>query len=191
MANKNLFHAGKMISQDVRTYLASAYINSKTGEPIEAPDGGLVELVALHADDTYSKTGVEYDVYDAQPVNSADPEKYGDLAFIDYAGVSEGEIAGNEYKVGIKLYGLKVPAGQITRVRRPAIHDKFWLGAANFAVQPAIGDEFGIHADEFDLAKITNSEEHQGFKVKVLLIRELTTGMRDQGTMALCEVEAL
>lgn len=187
MAIQNLFHAGKMASQDVRTFLAGAIVLDENDEPIEAPDGGLVELGNLHADDTYSATGLEYDVYDAK-APAAEPK---DLALIDYAGVSQGEIGENEYKIGLKLYGLKVPAGQVTRVRRPALHDKFWLGEANFKTQPAIGDGYGISAGEFAHAKVADESQHDGYMIRVQIARELTTGMRSQGHMYLVEVVAL
>jgi hypothetical protein len=184
MANQHLFFAGKMGSQQLDVLLANAYIVDGEGEGIEAPDGGLVELKELHADDTYSATGLQYDVYDATKP-TAEPE---DLALIDYAGVSEGEIAGNEYKIGIKLYNLNVPANTITRVRRPMLHDKFWLGADNFDFEPAIGDLAGVKADDF---KHTQLQEAAGYTVKVRIARELTTGTRSQGKMFLVEVVSL
>lgn len=184
MANQHLFFAGKMGSQQIDVLLANAYIVDGEGEAIEAPDGGLVELKELHADTTYSATGLEYDVYDATKP-TAEPK---DLALIDYAGVSEGKIAGNDYKIGIKLYNLNVPAGVITRVRRPMLHDKFWLGADNYDFDPAIGDLAGVKADDF---KHTQLQEAEGYTVKVLIARELTTGTRSQGKMFLNEVVSL
>lgn len=184
MANQHLFFAGKMGSQQLDVLLANAYIVDGEGEAIEAPDGGLVELKELHADDTYSATGLQYDVYDA----TMPGEENKDLALIDYAGISEGEIAGNEYKIGIKLYNLNVPAKTLTRVRRPMLHDKFWLGADNFDFDPAIGDLAGVKADQF---KHTKLEEAEGYTVKVLIERELTTGTRSQGKMFLVEVISL
>ena len=189
MANKHLFFAGKMGSQQIDVLLANAYVVDAEGEAIEAPDGGLVELKKLHADETYSANGLQYDVYDAEKP-SEEPK---DLALIDYAGISEGEIAGNEYKIGIKLYNLNVPAGTITRVRRPMLHDKFWLGADNYDFEPAVGDLAGVKADDFKHAKLELEEgaKPEGYAVKVLIERELTTGTRSQGKMFLNEVVSL
>lgn len=189
MANQNLFFAGKMGSQQLDVLLANAIVLDGSNDPVEAINGGLVDLGDLRADDTYSATGKQYDVYDAK----APTASYKDLAIIDYAGVSEGEIAGNEYKIGIKLYGLKVPAGQVTRVRRFMLHDKFWLGSANYAVEPAIGDHYGINAGYFTHAKVAAADvaSHTGYLVKVQIARELTTGMRDQGKQYLNEVVKL
>lgn len=182
----SLIHAGKMASQDVRTFLANAVILDEDSNPIEAPNGALVDLIALRADTTYSATGREYDVYDAK----APAAEYKDLALVDYAGVQEGEIGGNVIRWGDKLYALRVPAEVATRVRRPAMHDKYWLGEANFDATPAIGDAYGIKAGEFVHGKIEAADEaaHQGYMVRVQIERELTTGMRNQGHIYMVEV---
>lgn len=187
MANQHLFFAGKMGSQQLDVLLAGAVILDGQDKEIEVENGSLVELGDLRADDTYSATGLQYDVYDAH-APSAEPK---DLAIVDYAGVPEGEINGNEWKIGIKLYANPVPAGTITRVRRLMLHDKFWLGSANYGVEPAIGDYFGLAAGSFNHAKIADMDQHQGYAVKVQIARELTTGMRNQGKMYLNEVVAL
>lgn len=189
MANQSLFHAGKMISEDVRTYLVNAVVLDGSDEPIEVADGSLVDLGALRADTTYSSTGKEYDVYDAK----APTATYKDLGLVDYAGIQEGKIGGNQLRWGDKLYGLRVPAGVATRVRRPGMHDKYWLGEENFAATPAIGDAFGINAGYFNHAKIAAADEasHTGYMVRVQVERGLTTGMRDQGHIYLVEVVKL
>lgn len=189
MANQSLFHAGKMISEDVRTYLANAVVLDGSDEPIEVADGSIVDLGALRADLTYSSTGQEYDVYSAK----APAASYKDLALVDYAGIQEGAIGGLQLRWGDKLYGLRVPAGVATRVRRPGLHDKYWLGEENFAVAPAIGDAFGINVGHFDHAKIAAADEaaHQGYMIRVQIERGLTTGMRDQGHMYMVEVVQL
>ena len=189
MANQSLFHAGKMVSQDVRTYLANAVVVDGSSDPIEAPDGALIDLGALRADTTYSATGKEYDVYNAK----APTASYKDLAIVDYAGIQEGNIGGNQIRWGDKLYGLRVPAGVLTRARRFGLHDKFWLGEENFAATPAIGDAFGINAGYFTHAKIAAADEasHTGYMIRVQIQRELTTGMRSQGHVYLVEVVQL
>jgi hypothetical protein len=189
MANKNLFYAGKMASQQLDVYLAGAVVLDANDEPIEAPDGGLVELGDLVADDTYSATGLQYDVYEAKAATT----DYKDLALIDYAGVQEGEIGGNEYKIGDKLYGLKVPAGVVTRVRRPHLHDKFWLGDDNYDTVPTLGDHYGVDTGKFTHAKIAAEDvaTHTGYMVKIVCVRELTVGHRSNGGQYLNEVKAL
>ena len=189
MANKNLFYAGKMASQQLDVYLAGAVVLDGNDNPIAAPDGGLVELGDLVADDTYSATGKQYDVYEAKAATTAGK----DIALIDYAGIQEGDIDGNEYKIGDKLYGLMVPAGVVTRVRRPHLHDKFWLGDDNYDTTPALGDYYGVDTGKFTHAKIAAEDvaQHTGYMVKIVAVRELTVGHRSNGGQYLNEVKAL
>jgi len=187
MANQHLFYAGKMGSQQVDVLLAGAVVLDGNDDPIEVENGSLVDLGNLRADDTYDANGKQLDVYDAK-APTATPT---DLAIVDYAGIPEGEINGNQWKLGVKLYSNPVPAGTITRVRRFMLHDKFWLGAANYETAPAMGDHYGIKANAFVHAKIADMSQHTGYAVKIQLVRELTTGMRSQGKQYLNEVVAL
>ena len=189
MANQHIFFAGKMGSQQLDVLLANARV-MEDDEPIAAPDGGLVVLGDLEQDMTYAATGdYQYDVYEAAKPAAATDE----VALIDYAGVSEGEIAGNEYKIGVKLFGLDVPAGTLTRVRRPMLHDKFWLGADNYDFEPAVGDLAGAQADSFKHAKIAlePAAEPEGYAIKIIGVRELVTGNKANGLMYLNEVVSL
>ncbi len=171
----NVFYSGKMISDQIDSYLANGIAEA------EKVDGALVVLGDLAKDTTYAADGVEYDTYKVE-----DPAADKALGIIDYAGISEGDINGNVYKLGAKLYGLTVPAGEIFRVRRLGLHDKFWLGADNFDAAPTVGDEVGALASGKHGANGVGT-----YKVKVLTSRELTTGMKANGLMYLCEVIAL
>lgn len=171
----NVFYSGKMISDQIDSYLT----NGISG--LEHIDGEAVVLGDLAEDTTYVDNGVEYDTYKVSA-----PEAGKEIAIIDYAGISEGDINGNVYKEGIKLYGLSVPAGEIFRVRRLALHDKFWLGADNFDAEPAINAEVGVLADgRHGNAGVST------YKAKVLASKELTAGTKNAGKMYLCEVIAL
>lgn len=176
----NVFKRGKMISGVVDSYLTNAISASVV------PDGALVVLGDLVADTTYDANGVEYDTYTATAPAAATDE----VAIVDYAGISEGAIAGNEYKMGIKLYGLQVPAGQIMRVRRFGLHDKFWLGEDNFASEPTVGKYAKATAAAFTHTP-SDTLPASGYAIKVLLKEDLTTGMRSNGDIYLCEVVQL
>lgn len=84
----NVFKEGKMLSNVADSYLANAKAE------FEMPDGALIVLGELAADDTYDANGVEYDTYVAGKPAAATDE----VAIIDYAGISAGDIAGNNYK---------------------------------------------------------------------------------------------
>lgn len=175
----NVFKTGKMMSDVVD----SALTNGK-GE-VAIMDGAIVALGNLAVDSAYSDQ-YEYDVYTmAAPAAATD-----EIALVDYAGIQEGTIGGNQYKVGIKLHNLSVPAGTISRVRRPYLHDKFWLGASNFDAKPTVGQYATAEAAKFT-HKSAASLPQSGYAVKILAEEDLTVGMRSEGKIYLVEVVQL
>lgn len=181
----NLFSKAIMASETVRPLLVSALFQANNAN---APvmDGAIIELGDLVADTTYTSSGdVDYNVY----VATAPKGTTSAIAIVDYAGISEGAIAGNVYKMGNKLFNLTVPAGTITRARIPQVHDKFWLGADNFTSTPTVGQFAGTTAGALTLTP--NAAAGDGFNVKVLLEKGLTTGQKGNGNIYLCEVVGL
>lgn len=174
-----MFHTGKMASDQLDADISNAVL------AVDAPEGALLTLGDLAADATYAADGKEYDVYSATaPVAITD-----DIVLLDLADVSHGEIAGNDYRMGIKLFDRTLTAGSIGRVRRPALHDKFWIGEGNFAATPTIG-HYGIPtAGAFTLTDA--AAQGDGFAVKILLSREFIAGMTANGNQYLCEVVGL
>jgi len=175
-----VFKEGKMASNVLDSSLTNAIAETAI------PDGALVVLGDLVADTTYTNNGVEYDTYKAAAPAAATDE----VAIVDYAGISEGAINGNTYKMGIKLYNLTVPAGQITRVRRLALHDKFWLGEGNFEAAPTVGKYATATAGKFTHTA-ANTLPESGYAIKVLVENDLTVGMKSEGKIYLVEVVQL
>lgn len=178
----HVMYSGKMISDQIDAYLTNGVAEE------DLYDGTLVALGDLVADTTYAETGdVQYDVYEAVKATAGAAE----VGIIDYAGVSEGEIADNKYKIGYKLYNLTVPAGTNFRVRRLNLHDKFWVGTDNFEGEtaPVVG-EFAKVGAAGGFAPAAEAPE-AGLAVKVLVEKDLTTGMRSQGKIYLVEVVQL
>ena len=181
----NVFKTGKMISNVVDSYLANAVSD------VAIPDGALVALGDLAADTTYSATGLEYDTYEAAAPEAATDE----VVICDYAGIENYSESGytptnNVIKYGIKLYGLTVPAGTVYRVRRLALHDKFWLGDANFASAPVVGEYATATAGDVTHTPAASLPQ-SGYAIKVLVKNDLTTGMKSNGYIYLCEVVQL
>ena len=180
----NVFKTGKMISNVVDSYLANAVSD------VAVPDGALVSLGDLAADTTYSATGKEYDTYVAAAPTSATAE----VVIADYAGIEEysesGYTKNNVIKQGIKLYGLQIPAGTIYRVRRLALHDKFWLGDGNFTSAPTVGQFAAVGQNKFTHTPAA-SKPGSGYAIKILVEEDLTTGMSSNGKIYLCEVVQL
>lgn len=179
----NVFKRGKMLSGVADSYLTNVIAQ------VEIPDGALVVCGDLAPNTVYDPaglTGVEYDTYQvAAPAAATD-----EVVIVDYAGISEGDISGNVYKLGNKLYNLKVPAGQIARARRLALHDKYWIGEDNFNGTAVVGEYATAEAGKFT-HKPAASLPGSGFAVKVLLEEDLTTGMRTNGSIYLVEVVQL
>lgn len=174
------FHSGKMYSDQLDAALAGAVFTE------DVKNGSFCVLGDLAPDTTYAAAGdFEYDVYEAAAPTAVTNE----VVVVDYAGISEGEIAGNNYKMGIKLYDLTVPAGTITRVRRLHLHDKFWLAKDNFTSAPTVGEYAVIDATKYTLAPA--SSVTSGFAVKVLVKKDLTAGMSKKDDNYLVEVVAL
>ena len=115
-----LFKEGKMASNVLDSALANALIQ-KNGQDISAKDGSLVVLGELVADKTYEDNGLEYDSYYAK-APEADTDE---VVIVDYAGVSSGNITGNNYKLGYKLYDLEVPAGSVIEITQYGKTTKF------------------------------------------------------------------
>lgn len=182
----NVFKTGKMISNVVDSYLANAV------SEVAIPDGAIVKLGDLAADTTYAANGKEYDTYVATAPAAANDE----VVICDYAGIEEysesGYTPNNTIKYGIKLYGLTVPAGTIYRVRRLALHDKFWLGEANFTAgkAPAAG-KFAAPAAGVTTLSVADTLSGTGMRIKILVEEDLTTGMKSDGKIYLCEVVQL
>ena len=166
--------SGKMASNVLDSMLA----NAKAAEAIK--DGSLVKLGDLIEDDVYGDA--DYDTYAA-----AKPADGEEVVIADYAGISEGAIAGNEYKLGVKLHDLMIPAGAIFRVRRLALHDKFWLGQDNFDTVPTVGKFAVAEAGKYE-HKVAAEKPATGYAVKIIAEKGMTVGMKADGKLFLCEV---
>ena len=180
----HVMYYGKMVSDQIDAYLT----NGVADAPLY--DGTLVTLGNLVADTTYAATGdVQYDLYEATAA-AAGTEVDG---IIDYAGISEGEINGNQYKMGDRLYNLQVPAGTNFRVRRLNLHDKFWLGESAFGNNaPTVEGHAAVGTVAGELAPLADGQEFpEGLIVKILAVKDLTTGMRAQGKVYFVEVVQL
>ena len=174
-----VFKHGKMMSDVVDSALANAIFEE------EVDDGALVVLGDL-ADDLAYTGLVEYDTYEgAKPAAATD-----EVVIVDYAGIQEGAIGGNQYKIGIKLHDLKVPAGTPTRVRRLYLHDKFWLGSDNFASTPTVG-KYAVAEGSKYTHKPAETLPEKGYAVKVLVEKDMTVGMHTEGKIYLVEVVQL
>lgn len=185
MATKT-FAKALMASEDIKAYVGSAlYQANGANAPIH--DGAFVVLGDLAPDTTYQATGdVDYNVYLAT-APAAVTDK---VVVLDYAGIQEGTIGGNDYKMGIQLYNLVCPAGKTCRFRRLAVGDKMWLSDGLFTAEPTIGEYAELTANNTILTPQASHTAGQ-FAVKILAQTEMTTGQIANGVKYLAEVVEL
>ncbi len=175
----NFFRAGKTASN----ILDSLLVNGKSDASVI--DGAIVVLGDLEQDSDYPGD-CEYDTYEMHaPLAPTD-----EIALVDYAGIGEGNAMGNAYRLGSKLIGLEVPAGVPTRVRRLALHDKFWLGEGNFLSSPAVSGYAMAEKGSY-LHKSTDSLPTNGYAIKIISAEDMAVGMSSFGKRYLCEVVSL
>ena len=171
-----LFKSGKMASN----VLDSMLTNAKAEKAIN--DGDLVVLGDVIKDEIYGNE--EYDMYKADYPAAPTTDE---ICVVDYAGISEGLISGNNYKLGVKLHNLVVPVGEPMRIRRLALHDKFWLGEDNFAAQPTVG-KYAIATASSGKHTPVEDATAAGYTVKIIAKQGFTAGMSADKNIYLCEV---
>lgn len=110
------------------------------------------------------------------------------LGVVDYVGVSEGMIAGNLYREGIKTAGLTCPAGRPTRVRVLEVGDTFFTASGNFdvSVVPEPGKYAAPTTGGLWLASAEAAES--GLCIKIEGTKPLTQGTTDVDTLYFCTV---
>lgn len=193
MANNETMRCALMASESVQSYLVSVKYKADD-EYAEIHDGALVTLGDLAPNDVYNvgdRNGAnpaiegykDDNVYIATaPVATTDK-----VVIVDLAEVSQGPIAGNVYKMGIKLYGLVGEAGMPVRARRLIEGDKFWLQTDCFTAEPTVGQFATATANDTHHTPSTDRPA-DGYCVKIQDARPFVTGNTVRGKLYLCEV---
>lgn len=182
MANMETFYKGLMASENVISYVGSTKFQ-KNGKDAEIHDGALVVLGELAPSTVYGENAKDDNVFlSAAPTATTD-----DVVIVDISSVSGGKIAGNYYKEGIKLVGLRGMEGEAVRYRVPMKHDKFYVSADCFVGTPVIGQYATPTAND---TKFTPAADKAaaGFCVKILDSRDFTVGNQAFNNMYLCMV---
>lgn len=188
MANTETFYKGLMASEDVKSYLGTTKFKASNAYA-QIHDGALVTLGGLDVNNAYGATALDYNVYTSTaPAADTDP-----VVIVDLAEVSQGVIAGNNYKIGIKAVGLKCLAGFPARYRVPQKHDRFWISGDCFNADPTVG-QFAIPtAGTTYFTPSSTDASAAKFCVKIQDSRDFTVGQTLAGTgrtgkLYLCEV---
>ena len=181
MANMETFYQGLMASESVQSYVGSLKFKAN-GDYAEIHDGALVVLGDLA--DSVSYDGTKDDnVYEAEAPKAVTDE----VVIVDLAEISQGVIAGNNYKMGIKLVGLRCMPGYAARYRHPMKNDRFWVSGDCFDKAPEVGKFADDKANDTHFAAL-NEKAAEGFCVKVIDSRDFTVGNGAYGSMYLCRV---
>ena len=185
MATKT-FAKALMAAEDVKAYVGSA-LYQVSGNNAKIHDGAFVVLGDLAEDTTYANSGdVQYNVYKAT-APAAVTDK---VVVLSYAGIQEGTIGGNDYKMGINLFDLECPAGRPCRFYRMQVGDRMWLSDGLFASAPTVGKFAELTANNTILTPQASHTADQ-FGVKILKEDEMTTGQIANGKKYLVEVVEL
>ena len=168
-----VFSKALMASEDVQSYVGTCKFGAGSAPFVEAEitDGAFVVLGDLVKDNVYSQTSLEWNTYSATApaADTATP------VVIDIAGVQEGVIGGNAYRIGNKLVDLVATAGTPVRFRRLMSGDKFWLGAGCFESTPTVGKYAKLTASKVTLTAANDAPSGK-FGVKILASKDLTVG---------------
>lgn len=169
MATK-VFSKALMTSEYDISKLASV-VFQEDGENAAIMDGSFVVLGDLIPNEAYGNNVPDYNTYYASaPTATTDP-----VVMVDIAGVSEGVIAGNTYKIGVKQVDLQGQPGYSVRARIPELHDKFWLGEGCFATVPTVNQFAVLTANDVILTPAEEAAD-SGFCVKIQAAKDLTLG---------------
>ena len=188
-----VFSKALMMSEDVQSYVGSTKFYASDA-PAEIHDGAFVVLGDLCDDGVYGAGSEDYNVYKST-APTADNQV---VVVVDIAGISEGVIAGNTYKIGNKLVDLKAMPGFPVRFRRLAMADKFWLGEGNFTEAPNGKAYATCVGGKTELAPTADMPYGGKFGVKIVATQDFVVGQSVAKNAAsayeqlyLCEVISL
>ena len=191
MAKNETMRPGLMASESVQSYLVSIKF-MKDEDYAEIHDGALVVIGDLIDSDAYNvgeRNGVnvegikDYNVYKAT-APAADTD---DVLIVDLAEIPGGEIGGNYINYGIKLFGLRKPAGGTARARVLKKYDKFWLSDDCFVGTPEVG-KYAIATANDTHHTVVDDAKTDGYCVKIEASTDFAPGRESIGTLYLCRV---
>ena len=186
-----VFAKGLMMSEDVQSYVVSAKFYDTEGDAAEINDGAF--LVLGDHDDNAVYGTKDYNVYKAT-APTADNQV---VVVVDLDGISQGVIAGNNYKIGQKTTDLICRPGFPFRVRRLAMYDQFWLGEGCFTEAPNGKAYATCVGGDTRLAPTSDMPYGGKFGIKIVATQDMNIGQTVNKSgdgyeqMYLCEVISL
>lgn len=171
----------KMVSEDVTAYdVTGKYKANSAYAAVE--DGALVVLGDLDASTVYTGNK-DMNVFEIK-APAADTDE---IAIVDIADVSKGDVRGEAWRVGIRTDGLTAEAGQPVRVRVLAKRDRFWISGDAFDGEAKVGEYATAKADSTKFAPATVAATGK-FCVKIEMVKDFVLGQTVAGKMYYCRV---
>lgn len=196
-----MFNKINMRSEDLHAMLKDGYFVDANGFAA-VEDGALVSICDPMTHELYDGTfGQPYSTdavtipavaqkdLNARTIKAYDASEpiYG---FVDYVGVNSSDVMGVQYRVGDKIAGIGVPAGEHTRVRMVELGDEFYLGDENFASAPTVGQFAAPTANDTKLTPAA-TKAAAGLCIKIDDTKPLIMGQVNNGVLYRCRVVQL
>lgn len=170
----------KMVSEDVTAYDITGKFMSNS-QLAEVEDGAFVVVGDLMKSTVYS--GKDYNVFEIKAPAAVTDE----VAVVDIADVSKGDVRGEAWRVSARTDGLVAEAGQPVRVKILKKYDRFFLSDAGFESAPTVGEYATIKANSTKLSPASTKTEGQ-FNVKIEGVKDFVLGQTVAGKMYYCRV---
>lgn len=170
----------KMVSEEVTAYDITGKFTSNS-QLAEVEDGAFVVVGDLMKSTVYS--GKDYNVFEIKAPAAATDE----IAVVDIADVSKGDVRGEAWRVGIRTDGLVAEAGQPVRVRILNKYDRFFISDAGFKSAPEVGKFATIEVGNTKLVPADTKTDGQ-FNVKIEAVKDFVLGQTVAGKMYYCRV---
>lgn len=171
----------KMVSEDVTAYDVTGKYKAN-GAYAAIEDGALVVLGDLDASTVYTGNK-DMNVFEIK-APAADTDE---IAIVDIADVSKGDVRGEAWRLGIRTDGLTAEAGQPVRVRILKKYDRFFVSADAFDGEVTVGQYATAKADSTKFAPAAAAAEDK-FCVKIEMAKDFVLGQTVAGKMYYCRV---
>lgn len=172
----------KMASEDVNSLLLTGKFKANANYA-EVEDGALVVVGDLDASTVYAGNK-DMNVFEIKaPENDTD-----EIAIVDIADVSKGDVRGEAWRLGIRTDGLAAEAGQPVRVRLLKKYDRFWISADAFDGAPTVGQYAIAKANSTKFTPNGTDASADKFCVKIEMDKDFVLGQTVAGKMYYCRV---
>lgn len=171
----------KMASEDVNSLLLTGKFKANANYA-EVEDGALVVVGDLDASTVYAGNK-DMNVFEIK-APAADTDE---IAIVDIADVSKGDVRGEAWRVGIRTDGFVGEAGQPVRVRLLKKYDRFWVSDYAFDGEVTVGKYATAKANSTKFAPAEEAATGK-FCVKIEMVKDFVLGQTVAGKMYYCRV---